>query len=43
MSLEEIDNDYSNFKLNSINNAKKLGEPVLYSDYISFSSVREPH
>jgi len=32
MSLEEEANEFSNFRILSINNAKKLGETVLYSD-----------
>lgn len=41
MSLEEIDSEWSNFKILSINNAKKLGEPVLYSDYICLVSSKD--
>lgn len=32
MSLEEIDNQWSNFLIVSLKNTKKFGEPVLYGD-----------
>ena len=43
MSLEELASDWSNFKMMSINKAKKQGEPVLYSDYISLVSSKDPN
>lgn len=43
MSLEENDSDWSNFRIISVNKAKKMGEPVLYSDYISLVSVKDKH
>lgn len=34
LSLEEKSNEYSNFRIFSLNNAKQLGEPMFYGDQI---------
>ncbi|KAL4446650.1 hypothetical protein ABPG74_005588 [Tetrahymena malaccensis] len=41
MSLEENDNQWSNFILVSQKNTKKFGEPVLYGDQILLQSVMD--
>lgn len=36
--LEETSNNFSNFKITTMNTAKILGQPILYSDTIILSS-----
>jgi hypothetical protein len=41
MSLEEEGNDWSNFRIISMDNSKRLGDPVLYSDQIGVVSSKD--
>jgi len=43
LSLEEKPNAWSNFIVNSANNAKKTGEPVMYKEQLNIYSSENPY
>ena len=41
LSLEEQSNSFSNFKILTINSAKSIGQPILYSDTVIIKSSKK--
>jgi hypothetical protein len=42
LSLEENSNESSNFRISSLNQGKKNGEPILYSDQLILINSMDP-